>query len=200
MTAGELLNLLLPRLSKEPATDTYLNSLNNAIRVVTRRLLYRKSSLLKEAFSGSFGAGISYVDLPTGYLGFCPDAPPSVSGTPMFPLPPYKYGSYSATGTPEFYDVRGGKLNLYPTPTDATTVTALYFFKPDMLTNLSGDLPWFGLLDDLLGEALSLMGKTGQWGSITAEWEALINREVDKLLSVYGNRVVGLIDVKLLAK
>lgn len=200
MTAGELLNILLPRLSKEPSADTFIGALNNAILVVTRRLLYRKSSVLKEEYSTTFGANTASATLPEGYLGFCLDAPPSVSGKPLCPLPPFKYGTYSETGTPEYYDIRGGKMNLYPTPAEAVVVKALFFYRPVRLTSMSDDLPWYGLLDDLLGEAIAVIAKTGQWGAITAEWEALVNREVDKHVTAYSNRIAVLPDVSVLAR
>lgn len=200
MTANELFNILLPRLSKEPAVDSFLGGLNNAILVVARRLLYRKSSLLKESYSCSFSANTAIAALPEGYMGFCPDAPPTASGRSLFPLPPFKYGTYSEAGAPEFYDTRSGLLNIYPTPSEAVSVAGLYFKRPDRLVTMSDDIPWYGAIDDLLGEAILVMAKTGQWGSLSAEWEALINREVDKLQASYSNKMVTLMDVSLLAR
>jgi len=200
MTAGELFHLLLPRISKMPAGDEFLNGLNNAILVITRRLLYRKSSLIKSGFRGSVRANTSGISLPDGYLGFCPDAPPTIAGKTLLPLPPFKYGSYSAAGSPEYYDTRSGRINLYPTPADAIVITALYFQKPDRLTSPDDELPWEGIIDDLIGEAVIAISRTGQWGSITAEWEALISREVDRLASTYASRVAEFVPVNLIAR
>lgn len=200
MTTGELFAILLPRLTKEPATDSFLNGVNNAISVISRRLILRNSSLMQAPYSISFSANTASSSLPDGYAGFVPDAPPSISGTHLVPLPPFKYGTFSSTGTPEYYDTRQGQLTLYPTPSAAVTVIGLYQARPSRLTTMSDDLPWYGALDDLLGEAMIALSKTGQWGSITVEWEAFIHREVDKLQSAYNNRRVAMADASLIAK
>lgn len=200
MTAGDLFDILLPRLAATPATDTFLGALNNAVLVASRRLLFRRSSILAAEYSSSFSANTASADLPEGYLGFTQDAPPTISGTRLSLLPPGKYGSYSEAGTPEYYDIRGGKLNLYPTPNVSAVVSGLYYKRPTRTTLMTDDIPWFGIFDDLLGEAVLVGLKTGQWASITPAWEALISREVDKMLTMYSNRTVSFMSVPQLAK
>lgn len=199
MTAQELFDTLLPRLaSAAPPSDTFIGALNNAIDVISRRLMYRRSQLLIKNATDDIAVGDEAVALPPDYCGF--DGRPKVGNTDLTMLPPGMRNTFDSPGSPQYYDLIGGRLNIYPTAVAAATIKYSYFARPEKLTQLADDIPWYGLLDSIIGEALVEIGRTGQWSSVTAQWELFIGRQVDLLLRMYAPGEVTLMSVNRIAR
>lgn len=189
MTALELLDDVLPRLTETAGVD-FLQALNAALRSIGKRLASRRSDLSKSLVTLDYFAGDESIALSAVILGFS-ENPVANLGTGTVTLTPLESGerdSLMRSGEPRRFELLGSSLCLYPYPTADGTVTGMAFCLPQTVTVLNKTLPWHGLFDDLLRQAVHRILSTGLAYVATTEFEALVTKEVDALLALRSTR------------
>ncbi len=154
MTVQELLNKTLPRL-KGPTVDGMdiyqaVNSISDLLFTV---LIGRKSDLAKATGEVVVAAGSSTGDLPDAFRGTT-EHPWVEDQGQLSPMTETYRSEYTGqTGQiPEFYDLRGTALLIYPYPAstdDEVTVQVPYWQYPDAVDALDDDVPYSGALDPI---------------------------------------------------
>jgi hypothetical protein len=137
-------------------------ALNNAVRLISKRLYYHKASMIQEEFSITVAADTSSKALPSDYWGLI--TKPYVSGLTynLEPLPNQETKlQYQTDGTPIYYQVKGQTLHFIPGTTAEITVKADYFKKETALTKPSDTMPFFEMFDDAIQEELIHYYMTG---------------------------------------
>lgn len=185
MTAQELLYDVLPRLS-EPAGVDFLQAVNAALRSIGKHLANRRSDLSKSLVTLDYFAGEDAIALPAEILGFCENP---VAGTvTLTPLATGEREGLTRSGDPRRFELIGSSLYIFPCPATAGTVRGMAFCLPKPVLDLNKTLPWHRLFDDLLRESVHKILSKGLDYVATAEFEALVTKEVDALLSLRSPR------------
>lgn len=193
MTGLELFNKLTARLGKSEINLDFLTAINATTGVIAKRLWNNRSDFLRSDFSVAFTADNPDVTLPAGFLGFV-ERPYVVVGTTqsrVAPLPPETDNAFTATGTPQYYEMRGTVLaKLYPTPSANGTMKGKYFAKPTDLTALSGTIPFGGFFDDVYLDALLMVAQQGMFVVATPLFDQTMSKQVDITISSRAPRRV----------
>lgn len=128
--------------------------LNRAIRAVSKRLYYHKSTLVQGNLSVSIAADANTGDLPSDFGGLM--GSPYISGKTwkLTPLPDEDREIFYAStySTPKHYKVLGTTLKVIPGTGSAITVVGYYYALPATLSAATDSIPWTGQLDDVIGE------------------------------------------------
>jgi hypothetical protein len=159
-------------------------SLNRAVRLVSKRLFYHKSTLIQGALSETITAGSSSVALPSDFWGLL--GWPYLNGEVqrLYPVPDMETKlTYTSTGTPIYYEIKGQTMYFYPGSTAAATLNGDYWQRETKLTKPTDTMPWNELFDDAISEALLQVYTTGQTaGNEITIMGALINKAVDEIV------------------
>lgn len=178
MDASELLKSIMPRLNG-PTAMPFLDALNLSIKAVTDRLHMAKSSHLRVDFEDDFLAGATSVDLSDNFIGFYTH--PWIDGqtATLIPLPSGIKHTFADDGTPIYFEERNRKLYLYPIPSEAGTLVAETFEKPDAIDSLSDDIPFNGDYDAAIAEIMLFVLRIGSMATIDPAFEAFVRSQVD---------------------
>jgi hypothetical protein len=80
----------------------------------------------------------------------------------LFPLPEIQMkGLYKLPGMPDYYELRHLTVRLFPTPDADVTINGEIYANPAALVDMTSTLPFYGLLDQALTEAVMMIGKNG---------------------------------------
>jgi hypothetical protein len=190
MTAQELLNIVLPRLAGGGGQEQYLNFLE-AVRatadIITKRLWFLRSDLLETDFEALLAAGEAHVTLGADFLGLVENSQPWLDyadGTRrvLTPLPNGIKHTFTESGPPRYYELRGRVLTVFPTTSAATTVKGEQFSAPAAVTALTDNLPFSGIFDPLFVDAVTRIGKDGLALTVNPAFAALMYGQVDQLV------------------
>lgn len=155
-TLQDTLDLVLQRASnlKMVAKVPFMSAANMALDIIYKRLLIRKSDLVKESFTISIVANTNSYALPDDFNGFAER--PYFSGETILlnPLPPEERMRLTTASTPRFYEIKGTTLYLFPTPSTTFTLMTEYVKKSTAFTSLADAVPFNGLIDWLFVEAI----------------------------------------------
>ena len=182
MTVQELITGKLARmLAGTVPVLTGLEAVNAAVNVIGLELVRRKSDLSMQKISLSYSKEAISQTLPDGFMGFV--GHPGIAEDEIMAVVPdlnTALGLRGIPGTPEYYDVVGDQLFLYPEPATACTVTALAKLVP--LLEMSDDLPWLGLFNDLLAVAAVQLSQQGLALLAAPAFLAMIDKGVSAVL------------------
>lgn len=183
MTAGELYESLTTRIANSPAP---VENLYSAIGIVSdylaTRLFSLGSKLLRKEVVLSYAAGVSKATLPSNLIGTV-EAPfflqnGITGGTNLDPLPADIRAYYAGrTGTPDYFEIVGNSLVLYPTPDQAYTVTFEASLYPDKPATVDEDVPFNGLFDYIFREVVILVMLQG--GGAVLQADAFLTNTLD---------------------
>jgi len=156
----------------DPAADV-LGALNEAIRVVAKRLYAIKSKIIHSDLSISIVADDTSASLPSDFWGM--DSYPYLSGKSrhLLPLPSLAVKlSYTGTGIPLYYEIKGTSIYITPTTSGAYTIVGDYISKPTKLTATSDTVPYNELFDDVLTDYMKLYFTNPKGGvvSVPQNW------------------------------
>jgi len=156
-------------------------ALNTAIQVVFNRLWERKSDIAISDLSVISATG-SFA-LPSSFRGLAeqPYLVPTTGSNIPLALMPRDAESALTTGTPVYYRLSGTIIDIFPSTTDSYTLRARAFMAPPVLTTAS-TLPWGGLLDNLIVEAV--MAETLKGGATSIVANEAFQLTMDKMLDV----------------
>lgn len=183
MTLQELLFVILPRLQNTSGVEIF-GAANAAVRSIGKRLAGRRSDLVKKPVELDYAAGDAFAALPAALLGFAEDPYLLPGKIPLSPLQPDERAALDTAGRPRCYELIGRTLYLFPYPNTAMTLKGMGYQLPAPLTDLSDDLPWPGVLDELLQEAVYRVCSAGPMHVVDPAFEAFIEQELDRLLPV----------------
>lgn len=184
MTAGELLEKILPRLAVTPQTATFLDSLQATVEIVARRLWLKGSDLLRVDLEADVKAGENEVVLPCGFLGFA-SLPWAIYGGRRRTLPPLPgglKGTFSGQAPPKYHELIGPIVTLYPATDAALTFVAEIYARPSLIESLDDNLPFRGVFDQLFIDAVTRVGKEGMILTVSPVFEAYLYRQVDQIV------------------
>ena len=81
---------------------------------------------------------------------------------PVYPIPDVKLKAYfQLPSTPDYYELRYLTLTLFPTPSVDITINGEIYATPVPLSDMTSTIPFNGLLDQAITEAVMLIGKNG---------------------------------------
>ena len=81
---------------------------------------------------------------------------------PIFPLPEIRMKAlYKVPSTPDYYELRNLTVTLFPTPNVDVTINSEIYANPPALVDMTSTIPFDGLLDQAITEAVMMIGKNG---------------------------------------
>lgn len=181
MTGFELLDKLMGRIAKlENGSGTSFDeALNNATEAIFLRLWARRSDLAQEKFAEAGTTEHSFL-LPLDFRGFAEDPyliNSAGSKLALVPLP--TGGERELTGVnhfPKYYRAIGRTFDLYPHDGGEWMLRGKYFSSPGEI-QLVDDLPWHGMLDNLIGDAAVAAVRFGGLTAMLANKEFIMTMD-----------------------
>ncbi len=121
--------------------------------------LLNSDTLVTEAEGSSITVMMQneYVALPTGFFGLG-DRPEDRliilnNRRRLSPLPSRDVAMhYLSPGIPQYYEILGTNMYLYPAPAEALTIVGRCYILPTKATTYSDTVPFSGMFDDVIGE------------------------------------------------
>ena len=182
MTLFEVFTQAIPKV-KGGAVCTIYEAVGAVQDVIVSHLLMQRSDLLVSDGDVplKFAAGKSRMMLPAEFLDLA-DRPFLADATRLVPFK--GQGSMGiSTGTPYCYRIRGQMLAVYPIPTEETVVTVPFYARPDKPTDMSNDLPFWGMFDSVFVDACVSVLELGIKAVAEAGFVAAIQSQVDLVLA-----------------
>lgn len=135
-----------------------------------------------------------FVDLPSGWLetvkivNATGEGPQELELIPLAEMDERRFASNNTAGAPRFYAINGGKIELYPTPSEAFTASITYVQKPTALSisNASNwlleNFPDVYLYGSLAHSAPYLQedSRLGVWAALYQQALSAINLDSDR--------------------
>lgn len=183
MTVSELLERVMPGIETRTSVMPFMQSVQNVIELIVLRLWKLESDLLKEDWTEDVESGEPVVSLPDKFLGFIPRSFPWLEGLiiPLFPLPPGFKQRFTEAGTPKYFELRGPKITLYPTPDDDYTIRGEINCRPEQVTSLDDDIPFGGLFDQAITQGVIMVSQNGSKITATEEFKVFMAELVDEV-------------------
>jgi hypothetical protein len=194
-TVQDIINSLLPKLAGKPdaATELY-EQLNDIIEVISRRLWFHRSDLLKTSKTvnvTNVNTDFTFDDRFLGFRGL----PYELNATgvqqvhQLSPLPEDDEWKYQVPGVPLFYQLIGSNVTLFPAPSAAYTYVVRYYALPADLVISTDVVPFNGLFDTIIKDmALEMIG--GMFSIVSPVFVQTMNELVDKIVRLRPNRTV----------
>lgn len=197
-TAAEMFNTVLPRLGEGGLKVPFLPAVQTVLDVIARRLWFKRSDLAKANMGPSdLSAGVNTITMPADFMGF--DGTPFIvkdtGDVDLTQLPPAGRGKYKLPGTPRYYQVLGPNLYLFPTPDSAVSVGAVYYQNAPRLTGMDSVIPYGGIFDLIIADAVVMIGEGGVAATGTAPFQYLINQYVDAVCRDRNPKNIGFFQV-----
>lgn len=192
MTGQDMLKRVLPRMAKQQDGSgvSFIDSLNTAIGLIASRLWERRSELVKATME--LDADADPFSLPPDFRGMAED-PFLVSATGntsgLTPLPTGALADYyGKTGVPKHYRLYGDKIQVFPAPNAEYLVNGEYFAHPKDVA-LTSAIPWFGLFDKVIEDAVVRIAVAGDAAAVLADagFREEMAQEVDSVLNSRTN-------------
>jgi len=194
-TLQNTLDLALQRAAslKMTAKMPFMNAVNMALDIIYKRLLIRKSDLVKASFSSSITANVNTCTLPTNFNGFFER--PYFSGytTLLDPLPTESRAYLTTAGTPRYYEIKGTTLYLHPTPSIAFTLVGNYMVKPTALSALTDAVPFNGLIDWLFLDTVLKISEGGMAVIADPVFRTALYSQLEEILSFRAPKMVRML-------
>ena len=135
-----------------------------------------------------------FVDLPSGWLetvkivNATGEGPQELELIPLAEMDERRFASNDTAGAPRFYAINGGKIELYPTPSEAFTASITYVQKPTALSTsnasnwLLENFPDVYLYGSLAHSAPYLQedSRLGVWAALYQQALSAINLDSDR--------------------
>ena len=135
-----------------------------------------------------------FVDLPSGWLetvkivNSTGEGPQELELIPLAEMDERRFASNNTAGAPRFYAINGGKIELYPTPSEAFTASITYVQKPTALSTsntsnwLLENFPDVYLYGSLAHSAPYLQedSRLGVWAALYQQALSAINLDSDR--------------------
>jgi len=157
---------------------------NRAVRLISLRLFYHKSSLAKGALAVTVTADSSSASLPSDYWGMI-DWPYVVGKTNRLEqLPNLETRlTYSSNSSPIYFDIKGQTIYLYPGTSSEIVIGGDYWAMPTAITALTATVPFNELFDEAIIEALcnTPITETGRNPSEGVIMKTIIDKVVDEI-------------------
>lgn len=130
-----------------------------------------------------------YGTLPTNFGGLI--SKPYLSGRqePLLPLPNIETRlALTGPGLPLYYEIKGNKIHVIPPTSSDYTVNADYQAVPATLTAVTDAMPFYGLFDDAIAEAIMRVYRSGEKviGADTGWWDKFCRDQIDVIAIKYG--------------
>lgn len=192
MTGADILDNVLGRLAKleESSGVSFLDALNSAVEVVFLRLWSKRSDIVKKDLDVITDP--EPFRLPKYFRGFAEDPYIVSTAGSIYKLSPLPSDSAADlignTNKPRYYRLTGVLMQLYPEPTEDYELKGQYFACPSDLT-LTSNIPWYGLFDRLIMDAVVEVTKFGGLTALMANqaFMATLNQAVDDILASRTN-------------
>jgi hypothetical protein len=190
-TVQSLYDFLQYRDDINVTADDLIHIVDQAAKTIAKRLYVLGSELITHRMSISLIAGQSSCSLPSDFWGFKEN--PFIDGKtyPLIPLPSLDTElTYTSSGDPVYYKVRGTKLYVVPTTATAYTVKGDYFQKPTALTSSTSTLPFNELFDDVIAEYIMRFFRKGAERGIEGDrlLREFLIENVDLIVTKYDRK------------
>ena len=157
---------------------------NRAVRLISKRLFYHKSSLAKGALAVTVSADSSSESLPSDYWGMI-DWPYIVGLIiRLRQLPNLETRlAYTDNSQPIYFDIKGQIIYLYPGTSSEIVIGGDYWAMPTAITAVGDTVPYNEIFDEAIREALlstppDQSGRNLKEGSIMG---MILNQTVDEI-------------------
>jgi hypothetical protein len=187
-----IFNSVLPRLRIEPPVRDFMATVNHVLDYIDRRLTELDSDLIKGDVAHVLAEGDWQVNLPFGMLGM--DEDPWIIGAninkiTLSRLPEWRRGTFTGLGTPKFYEVRKGSLNVYPA-SDSTLTLHYTTYDRTRVSKLTDAVPYGGLFNDLIVELVVKFGSNPVAATVDPILEMMVNKSVDRIIRKRSNKSI----------
>jgi hypothetical protein len=190
-TVGDLLGPVVSRLKVAPSMSL-VEAVNTVSGIIFRRLMRRKSDLIRGNTTLSLAAGKGKVPLAPNFRGLV-DAPCLIryDGSDAFQplygahLQDVAYYSGVPNGVPEKYQLNGHILSVFPASEKAAGIHVTYWQFPDVVTGMTSMVPFDGLFDDIYLEAVPRVALLGAAASVADQaLVALLAEGIDSIIGL----------------
>jgi len=140
---------------KLPDRDNLYPAINTALRLISKRLFYNRSNLVRGELDETITADSSSLTLPTDFWGLigAPYIEDDLSVLKPIPNEEEKLSNTENTN-PVFYEIIGQTCYLYPGSSSAETLKGGYWTRPTKITSPLDTMPFAELFDDVIEDAL----------------------------------------------
>ena len=194
-TVQDVINSLLPKLAAKPSAASELyEQINDIIEVISRRLWFHRSDLLKTSVTVSVDSVNTGFVLGNTFLGFR-GLPYEVNTTGAYqvhqlsPLPEDAEWKYQLAGVPLFYQLIGNNVTLFPAPSTPYSYVVRYYALPAELTSPASVVPFNGLFDTVIKDMMLAMIE-GMFTIVNPVFSKTLDEIVDKIIRLRPNRTV----------
>jgi len=121
--------------------------------------------------------------LPSDFFGFCER--PFIQGMRWLlnPLPNECRAAMTSPSTPQYYELRGMRVTIFPIPTANLVLDCQYYAKPVPFALLTDGVPWDGLFDLAIQESVIQVCMSGLGVLADKTFNAILYKQVDEVLS-----------------
>lgn len=186
MTGNELLDIVLPRLSKLPDTSgvSLLDAINRVIEIFFERLHRRKSDVARAQFS-AVTVDSEFTELPSDFRGFAGPVRLEDADGNKIDLEEMPHGQETLEDdAPKYWRLVGPfSVQIIPEAAESYTLYGSYYSMPTALEDLTDDIPWEGLMDSKFADAVILIASIGGPQSVTAEARESIGNICDGFIA-----------------
>lgn len=185
---------LLPRLDLQQNSVDFLTSCSSVIDIITNYLWLRKSDLLRSTYTVNVYTGNNSFCLPDGFIAVETEPVITVTSTSqkvkLVNLPEEKRHTFTETGIPEFYELIGNQIYLYPSVSEDITCSVDLFVKPDTLTSFDSLLPFNGVFDSIIADSALRLSNVGMSLLSDQAFQTSIHVVVDRTINMRTKKTI----------
>ena len=164
----------------------------NTVVAGTLTLVSTDSVTAAVAASTTLTSVDEYFALPSDFWGLKQN--PWLNGQKyvLQPLPNQEVAlQLNTAGLPQYYDIKGTKIYLYPPPSSDYTLNGDYFQRPTSVSAVTDTIPFNEIFDDAIAEALVMLYDKGQanQGEVMLMVQKVINDYVDMIAPKYDRNI-----------
>lgn len=185
---------LVPRLDLSRQSVSFMDSCQEVIEIITERLWFRRSDMLREDVSYSLSISDNEAFLPAEFLAIA--AEPFVLDvnnhvTLLTNLHESKrYDYINETGAPKFYTLYNTTVTIYPTTAATTTLIIPCYLKPSPLVSMADLLPFNGVFNQLIGDSAVKISNVGLGLLADGTFVASLQEKIDKMINMRNKKTI----------
>lgn len=183
---------LIPRLDLTRNSVNFVDSCQEVIELITERLWFRKSNILRQDVSFTVTQSENELILPSEFLAIAAE-PFIIDSNNKARLltnihETRRYDYIGQESTPRYYYFNLDTVTLYPASDNTYTVYIPCYIKPTPLVSISDTLPFLGIFNQLIGDSAVKISNIGLGILSDPTFVAALYEKVDKMVNLRNNK------------
>ena len=166
-----------PRMAVVPAAQL-------VTEIILSTLLQYHPAILQESGEYALAANVPHVVLHDDFLSFAEPPYHEEGRTQLAPLPKGMRREIT-TGNPTYYEIKGDRAVIFPTPTATGTLLTEEYRRPGVLTSMADDIPFSGLFNIVY---IDLVPRIMKDGALIAQDPSIKSMVREQVLTTVNRR------------